>query len=255
MQSFPPTLVHQSWGNRSEGLLSQLVAGGDAIALVSALASRDAPATFVEWPETLRLRFYLPPGETDADVSVRQLVSQRGFYALNQVTPLEPWKPETINEFRWSPGDVLARVYDWQQRDSVLLGRDVWLSRLGVVVDLGGPGQGAVNRIVAPAALRSTDDGGEVSSYRFTFRTSAAARAAGGVYAAGNLDRPVFEVAERDAAAGSPFTVRWPPEQHPQGWYRLVLNVCFGVDCALGDGAAPTPTQVTVRFYHSATPL
>ena len=240
---YPPTLTYMPRGDRSEGLAAD-PKSADAIVLISALADLKQRVTYDEWPSALRMRFYLPKEEPKPRVNVRQIRSPKGYYVLDNVAPPSPpgaWVPAAVNEFRWPPSDVMAKIYDFQYPASsgALVSKGDWIAGLGVVVGLGdtGAATGSQNVAVAPAALYHSNQPLNVSGYRFTFRTNAPAVVTGGILSVAN--KAVLPGLRYDAIAGSPFTVFWPISAEPEGWYKLVLNVSF----------AGRP-QVVVRFYH-----
>lgn len=240
---YPSTLAYMPRGGRSEGLAAD-PKSADAIVLISAVADLKQRETYDGWPSALRMRFYLPKEEPKPRVNVRQIRSPKGYYVLDNVAPPTPpgsWVPAAVNEFRWPPIDVMAKVYDFQYPagGGALVSRSDWIAGLGVVVGLGdaGAAAGSQSVAVAPAALFHSNQPLDVSGYRFTFRTNAPAVVTGGILSAAN--KPILPGLRYDAIAGSPFTVFWPSDAAPEGWYKLVLNVSF----------AGRP-QVVVRFYH-----
>lgn len=239
LAQYPSTLMYMSRGDRSEGLAAE-PKSASAMALISALADVKPRETFNEWPEGLRLRFYFPKGESPPSIRVRQLRSLAGYYVLDNVTPPKPWAPGAVNEFPWKP-DIIAKIYDYQvgaaKRPEI--GKADWFAGLGVVVSLGraaAPGD-RQSLVIAPAAVHYSDQPLEVLNYLFTFRTNAAAKVSGDILNSAN-DR-VFSALEYQVTAGSPFTVKWPITNQPDGWYRLVL-----------DASLAGQLQMVVRFYH-----
>jgi len=225
--------------SRQEGLAAE-PKSADAIVLVSALADVTGPEILGDWPPQFHLRFFLPAGEPSPDIRIRQLRSLTGYYMMDSVAPPKPWAPGVVNEFAWTR-DVVADVYNFQvppeRRKDVTKGD--WLAGLGLVVSLGtaGPTASLQRFTVAPAVLTSSNRPLAVVNYLFSFRTNAAAKVTGAILS--SSDRVVYTTPPYQATSGSPFTVRWPAGDRPEGWYRLVLDVSF-------EGQP----QVVVRFYH-----
>jgi hypothetical protein len=240
-QDYPVTLRYlpRVEPGRQEGLAGE-PKSADAIVLVSALADVTPVENLADWPSQFRLRFFLPAGESAPDISIRQLRSLTGYYMMDTVAPPKPWTPGVVNEFAWAR-DVVADVYNFQ----VPLGRQKeitkrnWLAGLGLVVSLGttGPTANLQRVTVAPAVLTSATGPLNVVNYLFSFRTNAEATITGTILS--SSDRPVYTSPRYPATSGSPFTVRWPAANQPEGWYRLVL-----------DASLAGQPQLVVRFYH-----
>ncbi len=246
-QAYPKDLRYGPRGDRSEGLQGE-PKGADAIVLVSAVADVQPHDTLAEWPEMLRLRFFLPkepppmtaaPASTDLRplVRVRQLRSLTGYYILDSVAPTTPWTFGTVNDFSWKR-NIVQKVYEYQvpepQRKDIT--KSGWLAGLGVVVSLGGGGS-LRSMTVAPAALEHTNRAVEVSKYLFTFRSTAPAVVTGAITSSTN--QTILSGLKFTVVPGSPFTVAWPVTNQPDGWYRLKL-----------DATLPGDPEVNVRFYH-----
>jgi hypothetical protein len=106
LAQYDPALQYQNRGNRYEGIKPKPVSGYD-IELLSALVAYSEPSS--TWPETLRLKFYLPATE-DVFVTVRQPRPKTTYYWLDKVVPPAPWRPQAFNEFTWPTAPVLRNL-------------------------------------------------------------------------------------------------------------------------------------------------
>src|SRR5262245_42026180 len=139
LAQYDPALQYQKRGNRWEGLNPKPVKGYD-IELLSALVDYREPSS--AWPQTLRLKFYLPAAEP-VFIMVRQPRPKTAYYWLNKVTPLTPWRPQAFNEFDWPTQPVLRNLTSETPDD------------LGAVVRLRQEEPSKLEK-VAPAALFHT---------------------------------------------------------------------------------------------------
>jgi hypothetical protein len=223
-----------------EGLLSDLKSAG-ALVLVSAtaLGQRDTPPA--QWPDSLRLRFFLPKEQSRPSVSVIQLESLTGYYALDKIRSAS-WTAGSANEYAWKT-DMVRSVYEYQtpasQRTDA--GRGKWLAGLGALVTLGPPGAASLQKIsVAPAVIATSNQPAAISAYRFTFKaTMASATVTGqlksstGAVMLSGLKYPV--------SSGTPFTVEWRPSgTQAEGWYTLTVEAT----------TAPGQPHTEVTFFH-----
>lgn len=218
---YDPALQYQNRGNRHEGLKPKPVSGYD-IELLSALI--DYRETSSTWPQTLRLKFYLPTAES-VFVTVRQPRPKTAYYWLDKVVPPAPWRPRAFNEFTWPTGPVLRNL------------GSVTLDDLGAVVRLRQQDPGR-NETIAPAALFHTKPPPAATGYRFTFKTNGTAHVTCKIYRG---DIEVYQRPQNREKAGSPFTLSWDTQGQPEGEYRLELSGYFDDNTPLAKG---------VIFYH-----
>ena len=221
---YDPALQYQNRGNRYEGLKPKPVSGYD-IEILSALIDYREPSP--TWPETLRLRFYLPAAEP-VFVTVRQPRPKTAYYWLDKVSPPAPWRPRAFNEFTWPTAPVLRNL------------TSVTLDDLGVVVRLHQQ-EPARKETIAPAALFHTQSPQTVGGYRFTFKTNGTAHVTCKIYRG---DKEIYQRPQNRERAGSPFTVSWESQGQPEGEYRLALSGYFDDN---------TPLAKEVVFYHWAS--
>ena len=243
-QLYPPTLMYQLRDKKwSEGLQAE-PKSAEALALVSAIADVQSRETYLQWPNSFQLRFFLPRAEQDAGVTIRQITSPRGYYRLDNVTPPAPWKPGSVNDYQW-PSTVIAGVYEFQvpERDRTTFTRDDWMADLGVVVSVGDAAAtaGRQELTVSPAALFHSTAPRDITAYLFTWRSNAPAGITYSILSSTNAR--VFTGPARTADANSPFTIRWPVAGQAEGWYRLVIDASF----TNADGRSQ---QWIMRFYH-----
>ena len=231
------TLDYQRRGSHREGLQRD-PRTGDALRLISAVADVLPRETYRDWPSTLRVRFYLPEGQQQPDLRIRQITSPLGYYALDSVER-QAWKANAVNDFQWS-ASVMASVYDLQYPQSAsAVSREDWLAQLGVIVHLEPPRAGQTET-VAPATLYHSSAPLDTAAYAFSFRTNAAATVKAVVL--GAADRQVYTRPPLRVDAGSPYTLRWaPPAAEGEGWHSVVVDAAFE--------SGRTQQQV-VRFYH-----
>lgn len=225
---YDPILQYGPRGDHYEGLRAVPVGGSD-IALLGAHVDYREDSS--EWPQSLHLRFYLPPDEESVHVTVRQLRSRSTYYWLDRVLPSAPWAPGNTNEFTWATAPVLARL------------SSLTLDDLGAVIRLRRPDPGT-EEFIAPTVLYHSKAPTEVVGYRFTLKTNARARITCRFYRTGS-DSLVHERAQNWERAGSPFTVRWNSTAQPDDWYRLVISGYFAND--------NTPVHKEINFYHRAS--
>jgi hypothetical protein len=225
LAQYDPKLQYQDRGNHYEGLKTRMVSGYD-IELVSALVDWHEPST--AWPEKLHLKFYLPSAEP-AFVTVRQPRPKDTFYWLDKVTPPAPWRAGALNEFAWPTEPVLRNL------------PLAVLDDLGVVVRLQQESP-SKEEAIAPAALFHTQPPSAASAYRFTFKTNGAAHLSATIY---KDNQPVYQRPQNQEKAGSPFTIRWDTQGHPEGEYRLKLSGYFDNDNTL--------LSKEILFYHRAS--
>lgn len=241
VQQIPSTLkpMPRDGGRYREGLVLE-PRSDQAIALVSALVTLKQPETFDDWPKSLRLRFFVPPDQPGPSIRIRQFRSYNGYYVLEEVKPVQSWKPGAVNEFSW-PSDVMSRAYEWQSKwaGSALGTRAQWVRDLAIVVRLGadGPVISGERNVVAPAALYSSDIPAEVAAYRFAFTTNAPVTVKASIAPDGGAKALMQE--SYDAVPGGLSNVVWAAAAHQAGWYTLRLDASF-----------PGHPQMVVRFYH-----
>lgn len=224
LAQYEPALQYQSRGNRYEGLKPKPVSGYD-IELLSALVDYREPSP--TWPQTLRLKFYLPADEP-VFVTVRQPRPRTTYYWLDKVVPTAPWRPREFNEFPWSTEPVLRKL------------PSVTLEDLGAVVRLRQEDPSR-RETVAPAALFHSQPPKAVNGYRFTFKTNGTAYVTGRIYQG---DKEVYLRPQNRERAGSPFTMSWDAKGQPEGEYRLELSGYFDNNIELAK---------EVVFYHRAS--
>ena len=224
LAQYDPALQYQNRGNRFEGLKPKPVSGYD-IEVLSALIDYREPS--LKWPETLRLRFYLPAAEP-VFVTVRQPRPKTAYYWLDKISPPSPWRPRAFNEFTWPTAPVLRNL------------TSVTLDDLGVVVRLHQQDP-SKRETIAPAALFHTQPPQTVDGYRFTFKTNGTAHVTCKIYRG---DKEVHQRPKNRERAGSPFTVSWESQGQPEGEYRLALSGYFDDN---------TPLAKEVVFYHRAS--
>lgn len=223
LAQYDPALQYQDRGNRHEGLKPKPVSGYD-VELLSALLDYREPSP--NWPQTLRLKFYLPAAEP-VFVTVRQPRPRTAYYWLDKVVPPAPWRPRAFNEFAWPTEPVLRRL------------SSVTLDDLGVVVRLGEKDPSR-KETIAPAALFHTQAPTAANGYRFTFKTNGTAFVTCRIYLG---DEKVHERPQNRERAGSPFTLSWNAQGQPEGEYRLELSGYFHNNVQLAK---------EVTFYHRA---
>lgn len=224
LAQYDPALQYQNRGNRYEGLKPKPVSGYD-IEVLSALIDYREPSP--TWPETLRLKFYLPAAEP-VFVTVRQPRPKTAYYWLDKIAPPAPWRPRAFNEFAWPTKPVLRNL------------TSVTLDDLGVVVRLRQQDPSR-KETIAPAALFHTQAPPAASGYRFTFKTNGTAHVTCKVYRG---DKEVYQRPQNRERAGSPFTVSWKSQGQPEGEYRLALSGYFDDNTQLAK---------EVTFYHRAS--
>jgi hypothetical protein len=225
LAQYDPELQYQKRGNRWEGIKPKPVSGYD-IELLSALVDHREPSP--TWPQTLRLKFYLPAAEPDAFLTVRLPRPKTTYYWLDEVVPPTPWRPRAFNEFTWPTETVLRRL------------RSVTVDDLGAVVRLRQKGP-SKKETVAPAALFHTQPPTAANGYRFIFKTNGRAYVTGKIYQG---DRQVYQRPQNLERAGSPFTLSWDAQGQQEGEYRLVLSGYFDNNLELAK---------EVVFYHRAS--
>jgi hypothetical protein len=224
LAQYDPALQYQKRGNRHEGLKPKPVSGYD-IELLSALV--DDPEPSPTWPQTLRLKFYLPAAEP-VFLTVRQPRPKTAYYWLDKIVPPAPWRPRAFNEYTWPTETVLRKL------------TSVTVDDLGVVVRLRREDPSR-RETVAPAALFHTQPPTTASSYRFTFKTNGTAYVTGKIYQG---DKEVYRRPQNRERAGSPFTLSWDAAGQPEGEYRLELSGYFDNNIELAK---------EVVFYHRAS--
>ncbi len=207
LAQYEPALQYQNRGNRHEGLKTKPVNGYD-VELLSALVDYREPSS--GWPQTLRLKFYLPAAEP-IFVTVRQPRPKTTYYWLDKVVPPIPWRPRALNEYSWPTEPVLKQLSSVTPDD------------LGVVVRLRQEDP-SKTETVAPAALFHAQPPKTVSGYRFTFKTNGTAHITGKIYQGA---KEVYRRSQNRERAGSPFTLSWDAQRQPEGEYRLELSGYF----------------------------
>jgi hypothetical protein len=241
VQQIPSTLkpMPREGGRYREGLVLE-PRNDQTIALVSALVILKQPETFDNWPKLLHLRFFVPPDQSLPSIRIRQFRSYNGYYVLEGVKPVQPWKPGAVNDFSW-PSDVMAQTYEWQSKwaGSAPGTTAQWVRDLAIVVRLGGDGPviSGERNVVAPAALHYSDVPMEVAAYRFAFTTNAPATVKASIASDGGGKALTQE--SYDAVPGGLSNVVWSAAENPAGWYMLRLDASF-----------PGNPQMVVRFYH-----
>lgn len=224
LAQYDPALQYQNRGNRYEGLKPKPVSGYD-IELLSALVAYSEPSP--TWPQTLRLKFYLPAAEP-VFVTVRQPRPKTTYYWLDKVVPPAPWRPRAFNEFTWPTAPVLRNL------------PSVTLDDLGVVVRLRQQDP-SKEETIAPAALFHTQPPSTASGYRFTFKTNGTAHVICKIYRG---DKEVYQRPQNQEKAGSPFTLSWETKGQPESDYRIELSGYFDDN---------TPLAKEVLFHHRAS--
>jgi hypothetical protein len=223
MAQYDPALQYQNRGNRYEGIKPKPVSGYDVELLSALVAYREPGPT---WPQTLRLRFYLPAAEP-VFVTIRQPRPRTTYYWLDKVLPSPPWRPRAFNEFAWPTEPVLRKL------------SSISLDDLGVVVRLREQGP-SKRETIAPAALFHTRPPPSTNGYRFTFKTNGTAHVTCKIYRG---DKEAYQRPQNQERAGSPFTVSWNTQGQPEGEYHLELSGYFDDN---------TPLAKEVLFYHRA---
>ena len=221
LAQYDPKLQYQKRDNRFEGIKPKPVSGYD-IELLSALVADREPSA--SWPQTLRLKFYLPAAEP-VFLTVRQPRPRTVYYWLDKVVPPTPWRAMAWNEYSWSTEPVLKQL--------TAMGVD----DLGVVVRLRQQDP-SKRETVAPAALFHTQPPAAPDGYRFTFKTNGTAYVTGRIY---RDNKEVFRRPQNQEKGGSPFTLSWNPQGQPEGEYRLELSGYFSDNTQLAK---------EVLFYH-----
>jgi hypothetical protein len=221
LAQYDPALQYQNRGNRYEGLKPKPVSGYD-VELLSALVDYREPSP--TWPQTLRLKFYLPAAEP-VFITVRQPRPKTAYYWLDKIVPPTPWRARTFNEFSWPTEPVLRQLSSVTPDD------------LGAVVRLRQEDP-SKRETIAPAALFHTRPPAAASGYRLTFKTNGTAYVTGKVYRG---DQEVYQRPQNRERAGSPFTVSWDAKGQPEGEYRLELSGYFDNNVQLAK---------EVVFYH-----
>ncbi len=218
-----------------EGLKEKPVGALDVELLSARIVDREkSREKSREWPEEMRLLFYLPPADKTVRqpekvfITVRQPRPGTVYYWLDNVRPASPWKAGGFQRFAWPTATVL------QQVPSLRVGQ------LGAVVRLEEESAG-LKEVVAPTLLYHSRVPPVVEGYRFTLRTSATAFVTGEIY---RRDTKVGQRPQNKELAGSPFTVEWPSAGQPEGWYRLVLSGWFDL--------SRLPLDKEILFYHQA---
>jgi hypothetical protein len=214
---------YQKRGGRFEGVKPKPVAGSD-IELLSARADYTEPADPL--PAQLKIKFYLD-SPSDPYLYVREL-DNRYYYWLDKVQPSTPWATGFNNLFAWPSTDVIKQLDQLHMYD------------LGVIVRLGRPEPGALER-VAPVIFYHSSLPPRVNGYLFTFRLNSAAHIVASIYQ-GDKQEPIFHDVYPRKAGGAPFTVRWDASTAPAGPYRLVIGGWFS--------DTNQPISQTVMFFH-----
>jgi hypothetical protein len=242
LAQIPKDLRYGPRTTHHEGLLSDLKSAA-ALVLVSATAigPRDTPS---QWPDSLRLRFFLPKEQSRPSISVVQLESLTGYYALDKIRSAS-WTAGSANEYAWKT-DMVQDVYEYQTPASqrTAAGRSKWLAGLGALVTLGAPGATSLQKVsVAPAVIASSAQPTTITGYRFTFKaTMAAATVTGRLKSSTGAD--LLSGLKYPVSSGTPFTVEWrPPGTQAEGWYTLTVEAT----------TAPGQPHTEVSFFHKRT--
>jgi hypothetical protein len=237
-QIIPKGLRYGQRGTYSEGLRGDPRSGA-ALVLVSATAAGTAE-TLTQWPENLRMRFFLPKEQPNAFIDITQIESLTSYYTLAEVK--SNWKAGSANEIRWK-ADVVRDVYEYQTPEAQWSApsRNRWLAGLGVQVTFEPLEKlGLQKRSVAPALISSATQASAVTAYHFTFTSTMPSAtvtghlksAAGTTYLSGLK----YLVTSR-----TPFTVEWrPPSTQAEGWYTLTVEA----------RTAPGEPHAEVSFFH-----
>jgi hypothetical protein len=224
LAQYDPLLQYQNRGNRHEGLKPKPVSGYDVEVLSALVEYREPGPT---WPQTLRLKFYLPSAEP-VFVIVRQPRPKTTYYWLDKVVPPIPWRALAFNEFAWPTETVLRKL------------SSITLDDLGVVVRLRQEDP-SKKEMIAPAALFHTQPPTAARAYRFTFKTNGTAYVTCKIYRG---EKEVYRRPQNQEKASSPFTLRWDTQSQPEGEYRLELSGYFDNNIELAK---------EVIFYHRAS--
>ena len=239
LAQIPKDLRYGPRATHYEGLLGA-PKGAGALVLVSATAVGQGKLS-TQWPDSLRLRFFLPKEQTQPSISVMQLESLTGYYALDKIRSAS-WTAGSANEYAWKT-DMVRSVYEYQtpapQRSDA--GRGKWLAGLGALVTLGAPGTASLQKLsVAPAVIATSKEPAAITAYRFTFKaTMASATVTGRLKSATGAD--VLSGLKYPVSSGTPFTVEWRPlGTHAEGWYTLTVEAT----------TAPGQPNAEVSFFH-----
>jgi len=214
-------LEYQDRGDRYEGLKLKPLSAS-TIELISATTEY---ADGNQIPDYLRLRFYLDQENTPF-ITVREL-EPKHFYWMDKIRPHEPWRGGAENEFAWPTKDVIVHLNGLRPSD------------LAIVARLDRPLASAEERVV-PVALYHTHVPTSIRSYIFGFRSSGFASV--GVAVSSDRALTTKPLIQKRAWPNRPFTISWDGANHPEGWYKLLL-----------DGRFPDNGQTvrqSVSFYH-----
>lgn len=215
-------LKYQDRGDRYEGVRGTPVS--DRVELISALVDYNEGAAAL--PAQFKLKFFLRE-KTPVFITVRELDNRHNYW-LDRVRPRGEWRTGFGNEFAWPTAEVVRRL------------RDIQLSGLGTVVQLGSD-QPSVDVRVAPGILYHTRPPSAVGGYLFTFRIGRRADVTCSV----SEDRdksPVLSTQSFTMPGQRPRTVPWNAANARDGWYRLTIKVVYS-----NNGQE---VNKIVRFYH-----
>jgi hypothetical protein len=219
------SLEYQDRGDRYEGVKPEPVSASvSEIELISAEVAHKEEAK--EMPDQLKVRFYLRR-PSEVFLTVREL-DNKYYYWMDEVQPLEPWRPGFDNVFEWSTKEVIQPL------------GDIGMYDLGVVARLERRKPGMVERI-APVIFYHSHVPMAVEGYRFTLIAGGDARLTSHIYEEGE-NEPMHTEIFRRQRGGRPFIVRWVSGRARKGPYKLVIGG-YRLD-------NNEPVDLTVHFYH-----
>ena len=202
-------LQYQQRGNHYEGIKPKPVSGYD-MELISVLADYQEPLNPEDFPNRVKLRFYLD-GDASVHLTVREL-DYRAFYWLDKVQPAEPWKKGFQNVFTWPTDPVLNHLQP-----------KLDLYEIGALVRLGSSTSSTIER-VAPGVLYHTEPPAQIEGYRFTMKTGEDARLIATIIQQ-DTGRTIGSPQKfRRKRAGRPFTIQWDAKSSPAGPYVLKVS-------------------------------
>jgi hypothetical protein len=238
LAQIPKDLRYGPRATHYEGMLAA-PKGAGALVLVSATATGQG-RTSTQWPDSLRLRFFLPKEQVRPSISVVQLESLTGYYALDKIRSAS-WTAGSANEYAWKT-DMVRSVYEYQtpaaQRTDA--GRSKWLAGLGALVTLGAPGAASLQKVsVAPAVIATSTQPATITAYRFTFKATMSSTVTGRLKSSAGVE--LLSGLKYPVSPGTPFTVEWRPlGTHAEGWYTLAVEAT----------TAPGQPHTEVSFFH-----
>lgn len=222
-------LAYRDRGDRHEGVRLKPITGED-LELLAVIAEGELGGSDLGTAEDqVSVRFFLPRHDT-VFLTVREPEPPRYFYWLDQVEPREPWRPSTTNTYSWSRSEVLDPL-------GLEPGTLVPLVRLG-------EREAGAREQVAPAWLGRDSGSLRVASYRFLFKTNAAARLEGHIVDPEGHQLSITSSCGERFRPAATCTLRWIPDaDQAAGHYRLSLRGHFLAD--------NTPLVRQVEFFHT----